>query len=251
MKATLWIMMLLWAAVITGQPAVADNPRQSMSFAYFPAGSHGLPALHEAVIQADGILTADSADEFAQFYRGHHRAGGRTAVYLTSPGGNLRAAIDLGYFIREHDIDTVVAATTPVSVETRQILRDNYHIIIYDSCSANGSNLCFGEYASYCISACTIAFLGGVHRSLAKGSSFAVHQYSAECKENQTSPICRDAERAMAEAQKMSADLAVYLQAMGIRADFLSDMVGADPKHVNDMSWRYLELELYNIVTHD
>jgi hypothetical protein len=61
-------------------------------------------------------------------------------VMLDSVGGNLVSSIEIGYFIREKGLNTLV--------------------------SANGA----------CYSACTYAFMGGVERSIDDNAPFAMHR---------------------------------------------------------------------------
>jgi hypothetical protein len=70
---------------------------------------------------------------------------GKIAVWLNSPGGNLFAGMQLGRVIRRHRASTHI-------IDSRTLLP--------------------GE----CYSACSLAFLGGVHRFIDNGARYGVHR---------------------------------------------------------------------------
>ena len=72
---------------------------------------------------------------------------GKIAVWLNSPGGNLFAGMQLGRIIRRHGASTHI-------IDSRTLLP--------------------GE----CYSACSLAFLGGVHRFIDNGARYGVHRAS-------------------------------------------------------------------------
>jgi hypothetical protein len=236
---------------VAGDSSAYAEPGQPMTFRLIAANGSRGPA-----IDADGDFEVDTPVRFEAFLAANRITSSlppplRPTVFFTSPGGVLLAGIDLGKIIRRYNLDTSVGGHVPVPVATRSILAQRYQIVVNEDCQRSSifqlPNACrldrdAGEHASYCVSACTIAFLGGVNRSMVEGSSYAVHQFAPDCK-RQPGPLCVDASAAMAEAQKQSAVLSTYLETMGIPAGFLTDMVLADPAHVtvlqNDVLLKY------------
>jgi hypothetical protein len=233
--ASMWVMA-------GGCPSYAELG-QPMTFRFVPANG-GRPA-----IEADGDFKVDTAGRFQTFLdtSGISRSlppSQRPTVFFTSGGGDLAAGLELGRIIRRYNLDTAVGAHAPIPAATQRFLEQRYHIPVVEGCppspfgqlpSSCKLDRDSGQHASYCVSACTIAFLGGVSRSMTAGSAYAVHQFGADCK-TQPSPLCTDAAAAMAEAQRASAKISTYLEDMGIPQGFLTDMVLADPAHVTVLS---------------
>jgi len=230
---------------------------QPMTFRLIAANGGVGPA-----IEADGDFAADTPARFAAFLAANRITASlpphlRPTVFFTSEGGDLGAGLQMGRIIRRYNFDTSVGAHVPVPEALRLLLAQNYRIIVNEDCRRSSvlelPNSCrldrdAGQHASYCVSACTIAFLGGVTRSMVEGSSYAVHQFAPDCK-RQPGLLCTDASAAMAVAQMTSAQIASYLEEMGIPSGFLTDMVLADPAHVNVLSND--TLLKYNIVYTD
>jgi len=91
-----------------------------------------------------GTIDAGAPDRLSSALEG---TGGKIAVWLNSPGGNLFAGMQLGRVIRKHGAST--------------------HII-------DSRTLRPGE----CYSACSLAFLGGVSRFNDNGARYGVHRAS-------------------------------------------------------------------------
>jgi hypothetical protein len=86
-------------------------------------------------------------------------------VYINSLGGNLFAGMEIGRLIRR------AGANTHVGTLVADI-------------SGGASARVAGKKAvkaksGYCYSACTLAFLGGVHRYVPPGSEYGVHRFSS------------------------------------------------------------------------
>ena len=90
-------------------------------------------------------------------------------------------------------------------------------------------------FPGYCISSCTLAFLGGVERQILDDHViFAVHQISRQCHDpnDPGSPAvdatglspCPTFKVAMAEAQESSAEILAYIRRMGVAPEFSTRM---------------------------
>ena len=180
-------------------------------------------------------------------------AGPGTTVVLNSFGGDLGAGVEMGRIIRHHQLNTQVGAQHPYYLGLSPVPSQ-------DNSTATGRDQRFVRYIQYpvekpfpgqCISACNFALLGGVHRSVGSLSDFGAHQFYStedlsayvEAKRKELLKLYPEAEvnkRIAAETglfakkvqdkfeddtQRTQADLAVYLQEMGIDEKFLALMV--------------------------
>jgi hypothetical protein len=211
--------LLVWMVIAT--PARADNWGRPMSFTL---GPH----VFGPVVVADGDIEPDTASKLEQFLTQNH-VPINAELWLTSRGGNLDGGLQMGEVIRSHRLHTNVASdakvekisTPPTEVEAT-----------------------FRTYPSYCISACTFAFLGGVERSIVPGSTYRVHQASMECRDpgqaavgqSAAIPTCPNAAQAISDIQHMFGDLVAYAQKMGVDPAFLKEMVSVDPSNTKSLS---------------
>jgi hypothetical protein len=223
-------------------PAFADNLGKPMTFKFYRNNVFG------PKIYADGALTVDSPRLFLQVLSENRitettPGPDKPSILFKSEGGNLLAGLELGRIIRRYHLRTGVDAIDPISQRSRELL-SRAGISVSDK----GSFML--GYPSYCISACTLAFLGGVERSAGRDDVYAVHQFSVDCEHDklpEVQTICKDGRQALSLAQQQSAEIARYLESMGIPTVFLSQMVLADPSHVNVLSES--DMEKYGILT--
>lgn len=82
----------------------------------------------------------------------------RSVVYFHSPGGSLLGGIELGRAIRALKLDVVTGFD------------------LTEESFSNGTRTLFQD--TYCASACTLAFLGGIRREIGRANSFLMHQFS-------------------------------------------------------------------------
>jgi hypothetical protein len=155
--------------------------------------------------------------------------------------------MEIGRIIRQYRLNVILEAHEPISDKTRQLLRDQYSIVMMqDDIPIDMAKQLGTYYTSYCASSCTFAFLGGVERIMGLGGIYAVHQFHyGICDIDKTQDICVNVEKAMSDTQRQSADLAVYLEEMGIPESFLQDMVLSDPHHLTVLTNE--QLKKYNI----
>jgi|SRR5208283_138360 len=99
-------------------------------------------------VYAEGPIVPGTAEEVVSFIQSKQVSAG-AVVILNSPGGLVSEALELGRAIRAAGFDTEVGAKE----------------------SVDG-----GE----CYSACTLAFLGGVNRTIPEKAIFGVHRFSTD-----------------------------------------------------------------------
>ena len=91
---------------------------------------------YPGVLLVEGLFEKEDLSEFTTHVLEHNI----DTVMLISEGGNLVSSIEIGYFIREQKLNTIVPEQ------------------------------------GYCYSACTYAFMGGVKRSIDSNAVFAMHR---------------------------------------------------------------------------
>lgn len=209
-----------------GGLAHADNTGRPMRFQVSATSS----APGDPIMFADGDFVASTPGELRRFLDEVRPPPG-AVLYLNSAGGDLAAGMEVGQILRDARLTTSVGQL-PLTT------------------SGEGSG---GFRTGYCISACSFAFLGGVERSVPKGSVFAVHQVSMNCVDSRrayrqfpwlrlpTVNYCPDFRQAMAIAQSASSAVVEYVLSMGVDPLFLSEMAKADPDAINRLSENQLE----------
>ena len=131
------------------------------------------------------------------------------AVEMNSPGGNLLVGMELGRIIRQSGASTRIASR-----------------------SSND-----GGQSVVCMSACALAFLGGVYRYSVKGSAYGVHRISRS-----SGP--REGDLAM--GQLLSATVLSYIREMGADPDLFALMSKTDASSIYILSRN--EMEQLNVI---
>lgn len=118
-------------------------------------------------------------------------AGQPVSAYISSPGGNLYAGMEIGRLLRKAGANTYVGETvaSPQRGKGEPILPEML------------------TTPARCYSACSLAFLGGVYRYMVKGSEYGVHRVS-----NPSGPSLHDLDA----GQLVSADVSRYIREMGV-----------------------------------
>jgi hypothetical protein len=144
------------------------------------------------IVLAQGKIERKTEDVFGVFVK-NMPAG--TIVLLNSLGGDLVGGLRLGQSIRARDFNTWImdSPTDKNAIKDRKI-------------------------SGKCFSSCAYTFLGGVIRRVDKAGQLGVHQFR-----NQEDKL--DAN----QAQKISAMLARYLDAMGINRQLLDQALLTEP----------------------
>jgi len=162
-------------------PALAQN--QPMTFRV-AAPEHCRIAC-PAIILAEGLIVASSADEFRALVQ---TAGRQIIVHLNSPGGSLIGGMQLGTALRD------VRATVAIAKNRR------------------------------CVSACVYALLGGVVRRVEAGARIGVHRFHAlpsDVSGDTVPPVLARYALDMLTryAERMGADPALVALAAGVAPD--------------------------------
>ena len=180
------------------------TPPAQMTFQYRPTSK--LEAAMDfdfRFIYANGYITQGTAVRFANFLKVHSISPGAIVIF-NSPGGSVSEAIDLGTIIREAGLSTSV----------KEVRLDKSGKIIGP---ING-----------CFSSCTLAFLGGVERTVPDDALFGVHQVSLDTAISPT--------EALELGQVAMGAIAEYASAMGVKAQFVTELTRATPDGINLLS---------------
>ena len=154
---------ILLAILVTLQPshAATDAPMKFSTF--WPCA--GNASFCGTRILAQGAIQRDSGRLLAQFLsnpKGHaFQLPPRPTVVFDSPGGNVAGAIELGRVIRKNRMDTEIG-TTYSRVRSGNTFDEETLV-----------------ESPVCASACTLAFSGGLTRSVQAGARLGIHQFAA------------------------------------------------------------------------
>ncbi|MBI1362145.1 MAG: hypothetical protein GC155_17865 [Alphaproteobacteria bacterium] len=229
----------LAGALTCAAPAFADNAGRPMTFEW------GKVFGDTPAIFADGDFTPETPDALRAFLaRSAYTPD--TRIYLNSLGGDLTAGMEVGRIIRETHLNTGVA-------RNRRDPAQPGLVDIYATSQV---------YPGYCISACTLAFLGGVARHVEVGATYAVHQVAMNCVDKRkareqypyvvlpTVTYCPDLPQALSMVQAASGAVVEYVRSMGADPIFLTEMSKADPSKLNPLSEEQLNAYRINFTLH-
>jgi hypothetical protein len=160
-------------------------------------------------IFADGAFCPDTADAFEQFLKQHPPTDPHAIVVLNSPGGDLDAGLALGRSIRKHGYWTDVGAASPLFIGVSPSVPKQ--VVPYLRRAATP------PFGGSCISACTIAYLGGVFRFINYGSEYGVHQWWSD--QPSSDPV-----KLQWNTQVTEGALVAYLKEMAIDPLWLTEM---------------------------
>jgi hypothetical protein len=150
-------------------------------------------------IYIEGELSGSEAERLGALIRKKNLTFYST-VYLNSPGGSLKAGMNLARVIQKHRFNTSVGKLLP-----------------------NGKH---SSKDAICMSACTLAFLGGEFRYFYDQSLFGVHRFFSH------DPI----ENELEVAQITSALIINFLMEMKIKPDFFIEMTKASSDSIRLLS---------------
>jgi hypothetical protein len=169
-------------------------------------------------IAAEGDIVEDSADDFEKYLKEYGDTSA-SEVRLHSHGGSLIGGIKLGELIRKRKFSTTVGRTVSDDV----------------------SNKHYGDKADgVCVSACAIAFIGGVER-YANEKVLGIHQFYQEASLKNPSEKVFDA-LDMSGQQMISAILIDYAFRMGVDPRFIAMASATPPNSMYYLSKEELEL---------
>jgi hypothetical protein len=207
------------------QRASADNAGKPMTFEW-GAVYGDVPAIF-----GDGDFTLDTPEALRTFLKRSVYTPD-TVIYLNSLGGDLGAGMEVGKIIREEHLNTGVARNTRDPSQANTIDLDAYSRV----------------YPGYCVSACSLAFLGGVSREVKPGATYAVHQLGMNCVDKRraraqfpwvampNTNYCPELDEALAMVQIASGAVVEYVRGMGADPIFLTEMSKAGPSAINPLT---------------
>lgn len=173
-----------------GPDGVPSLPGVAGSVDAFMSGSMTFHRAGAGVVTAIGFIEPGTAIRFEEFVARERQGEKVKTLYLHSPGGSVRDAIEMARFIRSEGIKTVI--------------------------TRNG----------YCASSCPLAFAGGVERSVSKPSALGVHQvFTSDAATGTLQQGIANAQAISAEAQELLIEMGVdpraWIQAMATPKDRL------------------------------
>lgn len=209
--------------LMSGLPARAQETGRPMTFEW------GVVYGDQPAIFADGDFTTETPAAFRAFLARSGQPTRDRTVYFNSLGGDLSAGMEVGRIIRRMELNTGVARNTR------------------DPSQANLIDLDFNSrvYPGHCVSACSLAFLGGVKREVKPGSIYAVHQVSMNCVDKRKAlsqfpwvPMphvnyCPDLDEALTMLQVANGVVVEYVRSMGVDPIFITEMSRAGPDAIN------------------
>jgi hypothetical protein len=181
------------------QPAPATPPAQEDIFGVTVTEDFFSPltlslasdAKGRQIVYFYGEIGENSAGQFDDFLKTQQVRPG-SVVAMHSPGGVLEAGLQIGRSIRAHSLRTTVAIAVPGAIGQQ------------------------GPGA--CVSACSMAFLGGVERTVPQESRLVVH--TADSDDPQYNTIYM--------GQVAAAETSAYLSEMGVSQGLLNVMIEAN-----------------------
>jgi hypothetical protein len=183
-------------------------------------------------IFADGDFTPETPAALRAFLKRSNLQTPDTMLYFSSLGGDLTAGMDVGKIIRQANLNTGVARNTRNQADANTIDLDAFSRV----------------YPGHCVSACSLAFLGGVKREVRPGSIFAVHQLSMNCIDRRKAlaqfpwvalpnvNYCPELDEALTMVQIANGAVVEYVRSMGVDPIFLTEMTRAGPETINALS---------------
>jgi len=209
--------------LMAGLPARAQETGRPMTFEW------GVVYGDQPAIFADGDFTTETPAAFRSFLARSGQPTRDRTVYFNSLGGDLSAGMEVGRILRRMELNTGVARNSR------------------DPAQANLIDLDFNSrvYPGHCVSACSLAFLGGVKREVKPGSIYAVHQVSMNCIDKRKAlsqfpwvPMphvnyCPDLDEALTMLQVANGVVVEYVRSMGVDPIFITEMSRAGPEAIN------------------
>jgi hypothetical protein len=180
-------------------------------------------------IFADGYICANTDSKFQQYLTKNPPQGPNTIVVLNSGGGDLGAGLRMGRIIRQRKMWTQVGSQLPLMIPQNENIPSQSVPYLAEPSSP--------PFAGECASACTFTFMGGIHRIISYVSNYGVHQFES----TQQDPNLE------ADTEATSAELAAFLNEMGISPNYLVFMVKKRGNDVTNLTMR--QMQELNIIT--
>ncbi|MGH7050730.1 MAG: hypothetical protein ACREE5_08795 [Acetobacteraceae bacterium] len=204
------------------RPVPAAAQSDAMSFAAWrdTTGVAWGEGVRKFIFASGGITPGTPAALSAAITR--YGAGPGTILVLNSPGGDLDAGLAMGRIIRSKGLWTEVGTQVPMALGLTPNLSPAYFPYVH---SGNTP-----PFPGYCYSSCTVAFLGGVVRTVGYTSDYGVHRFYFE---GQQQPSGAEA---VAMGEDGMAEIAHYVKEMGVDPDFMQEMAKKGPNAVTHLS---------------
>lgn len=227
------VLAVLLAAPVTAGAATAPKPQESwdqpMKIVIVRSSETGCEPSCPEWVMAEGRIDKETPALLASVYAkaAERGAGARLPLVLRSPGGNILAALQMGYFVRARGIDVAVGTTGYEGCSP-----------FARSCRSNADNggIYRGRVSggrSYCLSACPLVLAGGVRRLAEPTAVLAVHHWGYDDPVNPhrqgrtaSAPVQapKKGETESAEDQFVRRIIGDYLKAIGNSEGLLDDM---------------------------
>lgn len=165
----------------------------------------------------EGEIDAEAPSRVAAALRRAGRDG--ADVFISSPGGNLLAGMEIGRMIRQVGANTHIGGLVPEPSNSVPSMSRMKHV------------------PGVCYSACALAFLGGVYRFTSSGSEFGVHRFSSR-----SGPARSDLDT----AQIVSAAVSTFIRDMEVDPGLFDLMVQEGKDKIRILSTA--ELTQLNVV---
>jgi hypothetical protein len=212
-----------------------DHDAEPMKFSLYRADLRPQFGLIQDVY-ASGVIVSGTASAFTAFVQAHGVAPGGT-VLLDSPGGLLDEGLKLGDAIRSAGLNTDVGVRGPGDdLRIGEKFGENADRLIH---AMGVDAVPPKKLPGSCLSACTMAFLGGVQRYFNQGSVYGVHRFSFPG--NSSEPGYVDA------AQITSGIVVGYIEKMGVDPKLFTRLTEAGPNDIRIISQE--ELVALKVVT--
>ena len=213
--AVFWLVALMsfgWAGLIGKAHAEANPMTFSIADLVEPECGSRCPK----VVVAQGVIEAETPNDFLRFARAAALANGlRAVVFIDSPGGNVVGSMELGVAFRRLRLAAVVAGY------------------------ANSGGIS-GLVAGECVSACVYALMGAVRRVAPAMSRVALHRMSI-APETAAGGVRRYADARLVEL------VVNYARRMGVNPMVVRAAESLPPDHVRLLSAR--ELRTWGLAT--
>ena len=184
------ILLCLGCLVLSNSALAQDG---QMTFEY--KADHFPGVMDFRFIYADGVIAQGTAERFARFVKDKQISDGAVVIF-NSPGGSVGEALEIGRLIRAAGFET----------ELGTIDRKD----------------------GVCFSACTLAFLGGVRRSIGSNMLFGVHRIST------TVPLTSS--EALEMGQITIGQIVEYASYMGVKTEFVTLLTQTGSEDINLLS---------------
>lgn len=149
--------------------SVAQSPEDKpMQFVVVRSNAPGCEPTCPEWISAEGAIVAGTPAQFRKLLK--QIGGRRLPVIVSSPGGDVDAALTLGRTIRKNKLDVLVGLTY-----IDRCASDRKNCKPETGKGADYFGLVAG-YGAYCASACPLMLAGGIQRSAGQSTYLGVHQ---------------------------------------------------------------------------